>query len=310
MRVKTHQDVQLEDGILIAGWPGMGNVGLSALNYLRRKLDASLLAEIDVSTYFTPDAILVENGIAKLPEVPANTLYSVQDPALIVFEGEIQLGGTGGIEVANEILNIAQQHRIRTVYTGAALALPVSYTQPSRILGVANQEPLRDTLSQYKVEIMQQGHVAGLNGLLLGFAGLRGVEAACLLATMPRYALALPNPKAAKALVEVFESILNVHVDMEELDQSIERMDQYMGEIEGRIRAAFSSLEEEEQPEEVDEDEVPHYAMERIERLFGEVRADRSRAPLLKEELDRWGLYELYEDRFLDLFRKGQQDEV
>jgi len=310
MRVKTHQDIQLEGGILVAGWPGMGNAGLSAVNYLRRKLEASLLAEIDVSTYFTPDAIVVENGIAKLPEVPTNTLYYVQDPALIVFEGGIQLGGAGGIEVANEILNIAQQHRVRTVYTGAAFALPVSYTQSTRVLGVANQEPLRDALSQYKVEVMQQGHIAGLNGLLLGFAGLRDLEAACLLATMPRYAIALPNPKAAKALVEVFESILNVSVDMDELDRSIERMDQYMGEIEGRIREAFSSLEEEEQPEEVDEDEVPHYAMERIERLFGEVRTDRSKAPLLKEELDRWGLYELYEDRFLDLFRKEQQGEV
>ena len=42
---------------------------------------------------------------------------------------------------------------------------------------------------------------------------------------------------------------------------------------------------------------------EKIENLFDEVKQDKSKAPLLKSELDRWNLYELYEDRFLDLFR-------
>lgn len=304
MRVKMHQDIQIEEPVLVAGWPGMGNVGLGAMNYLRRKLEATLFAEIDVSSYFTPDAIVVEDGIAKLPEVPTNGLYYVGDPALIIFEGGIQLGGAAGIGLADEILNIAQRYEVRTIYTGAAFALPVSHKEPPRILGVANQERLRDILPQYGAEILQQGHVSGLNGLLLGFAGLRGMEAACFLATMPQYAIGLPSPKASKAIVEVFEHILNISVDMEEFDQSIGQVDRYMAEIEGRIRTAFSTMEEE-QIGEVDEEEVPHYAMERIEKLFEEVRTDREKAPLLKEELDRWDLYDLYEDRFLDLFRKG-----
>jgi hypothetical protein len=42
--------------------------------------------------------------------------------------------------------------------------------------------------------------------------------------------------------------------------------------------------------------------MERVEHLFQIVAKDHSRAPELKAELDRWKLYELYENRFLDLF--------
>jgi hypothetical protein len=48
--------------------------------------------------------------------------------------------------------------------------------------------------------------------------------------------------------------------------------------------------------------------MEKIERLFLEARADRTRAPELKKELDRWNLFELYEDRFLDLFEDDKKD--
>ena len=37
-----------------------------------------------------------------------------------------------------------------------------------------------------------------------------------------------------------------------------------------------------------------------------EIKSNRNKAPILKKELDRWNLYELYEDRFLDLFRKDE----
>jgi proteasome assembly chaperone (PAC2) family protein len=43
----------------------------------------------------------------------------------------------------------------------------------------------------------------------------------------------------------------------------------------------------------------------RIEQLFEEARAEPRRALALKEELDRLGVFKLYEDRFLDLFRRA-----
>jgi hypothetical protein len=51
---------------------------------------------------------------------------------------------------------------------------------------------------------------------------------------------------------------------------------------------------------------VPPYIVDKIEKLFTEAAEDKSKAILLKGELDRWDLYMLYEDRFLDLFRKEQ----
>lgn len=49
---------------------------------------------------------------------------------------------------------------------------------------------------------------------------------------------------------------------------------------------------------------APAAAVRQIDRLFREVEAgNRSDIDLLKQELDRWGLFEYYQDRFLDLFR-------
>lgn len=54
----------------------------------------------------------------------------------------------------------------------------------------------------------------------------------------------------------------------------------------------------------VDSSGVTAHARHSIEELFNQVRRDRSKAGELKMELDRWGLFSEYEDRFYDLFRR------
>ena len=81
-------------------------------------------------------------------------------------------------------------------------------------------------------------------------------------------------------------------------------MDQQLAMIEERIREFFPSVSKEDDEEiaTIEEEKVPHYVMEKIEKLFIDARRDKTRAPELKKELDRWNLFELYENRFLDLF--------
>jgi len=50
-------------------------------------------------------------------------------------------------------------------------------------------------------------------------------------------------------------------------------------------------------------DGVPGAAVQAIDRLFLEVQQGAN-PDMLKRELDRWGLFEAYQDRFLDLFRR------
>lgn len=54
----------------------------------------------------------------------------------------------------------------------------------------------------------------------------------------------------------------------------------------------------------VDRGGIPRYTRHAIEQLFEEAREERAKVYELEAELRRWGLFEEYEDRFLDLFRK------
>jgi hypothetical protein len=49
---------------------------------------------------------------------------------------------------------------------------------------------------------------------------------------------------------------------------------------------------------------IPADARIRIEELFRQVSRGETAPEVLKEELDRWGLFDEYEDRFLNIFRK------
>lgn len=49
---------------------------------------------------------------------------------------------------------------------------------------------------------------------------------------------------------------------------------------------------------------VPQDARHLIEELFEKTRKDPSRAPELAAELNRWGLFHEYQDRFFNLFKK------
>lgn len=301
--------------VLIAGWPGMGQVGIGAAGYLRRHLGARLVARIDTSPYYQPDSIEVTNGLGRVPSPPRQSFYYVPEPPALVFVGDSQLAGDAGLRLAGEVLDYARRHGVTSIYTGAAYAQPISFRQPTEVYGVATDETLLAHLGLLGIEPLKEGRITGLNGLLLGLARSHSIPAACLLATMPQYAVETANPRASKAIIRVFERILNTSVDMAEMNESVRETDRLLEEFENRVSDAIRNLKqgmeqrfdesrdaadgapgtEEERPE-------PHELMERIERLFDEAQRDRTKALLLKQELDRWGLFALYEDRFLDLF--------
>ena len=143
--------------VLLAGWPGMGSVGIGAIDYIRRKLDAVAFAEIDMQSHFTPEAMIVEDGLATFPDPPAHVFYAVEEHDLIIFQSEAQIGGVPGDELLDKILDVGQRVGIDTVLTGAAYLTQSSHKEEAQVLGVANNTEFRDLLASHGVEILKEG---------------------------------------------------------------------------------------------------------------------------------------------------------
>ncbi len=293
---------------VLAAWPGMGNVGLITVDYLRRKLDSKEFAEIDMSPFFIPDSIVVKDGIAQLPEIPTSVFYAVHNPDLIIFESNAQLSGREGIMVIKMLLDVVKQFSINRIFTFAAFAQPMSHASDSQALITCNSQSMLDSIKMENLLPMPDGYIAGLNGLLLGIAASQRIDAACILGTIPSYASNLNYPKASLVLVKVMRDLAGIEVDTSDLEEAVEAMEQQFDMIEERIREFIPSLNRDEEVDiaEVEDEKVPHVIMNRIEKLFEEAARDRKKATELKKELDRWKLYELYENRFLDLFKDNK----
>ncbi|MDO8525967.1 MAG: PAC2 family protein [Candidatus Omnitrophota bacterium] len=306
-KIKYNKDIGLVDPIMIAGWPGMGSVALGVVDYIQRKLNAVKFAEIEVDPLAIIDSVVVEDGLTAFGQTPKNTFYYTKNPDLIIFKGEAQLPGHEGILLLEEVLELALKFKVKRIYTGAAFPVPASYKDHPQVYSAFNQKTLKEPLARLGLIPMESGHISGLNGLLLGFAGKKGIGAACLLATMPQYAISLPNPKASLAIIEVLQRILGFRLDIEEMGEYIRDMDEKMSLIEERVKDVMVMDTKEHGPNsEQTKKIVPPYIMKKIEKLFREATSNKSKAISLKSELDRWDLYKIYEDRFLDLFKENQ----
>jgi proteasome assembly chaperone (PAC2) family protein len=179
---------------------------------------------------------------------------------------------------------------------------------PSRVFCAATDANILADLQEAKLHTLDDGHIGGLNGILIGAAANGGLRGACLLGEMPHVFTQLPYPKASLGVVRAFMKLADIDLDLGELTQQAETADQQLAMLLSKMEAALSQREaegESYEPETFQENRLRPEDEERIERLFEIARDDRSRAYELKQELDRLDVFADYENRFLDLFKRS-----
>ena len=71
-----------------------------------------------------------------------------------------------------------------------------------------------------------QGQISGLNGLLIGMAGERNIEALCLMGEFPLYlAHETSYPKGSRSVLEVLSAMIEADLDFGRLERWIQRTD-------------------------------------------------------------------------------------
>jgi len=244
MGIKFYQKPELENPILIAAWPGVGNVGLIAVDTLRGALNAELFAEIEPWDFFYPRAVSIRGSELEDMSFPGCRFYfkRLKHNDLIFFIGEEQPSGERkGYQMANLVLDMASLQGCHMIYTAAAAIAPIHHTVKPRVWGVPNTEELLSEVGRYPNIIMMsdiegqgnEGNITGLNGLLLGVARKRGVSGVCLLGEMPVYMSQFPTPypEASKSILQVLSHSLNINIDLSTLERLSRQVGQKIDEL-------------------------------------------------------------------------------
>jgi proteasome assembly chaperone (PAC2) family protein len=296
MGVRLYREPQLENPVLIASWPGIGNIGIIAVDTLRGVLKAEEFGEIEPWDFFYPKQVLIRKGILQQLEFPASKFYfkRMKGKDIMLFvgeeqpteEGRIYAEGRKAYHMAGLVLDVAQRFGCRRIYTsGAAVALTHHSLMP-RVWAVPNSENLIPETRGYENTVLMSdiegrgghGNITGLNGLLLGVARKRGLEAVCLMGEIPVYLQGLPlsYPRASKAVLEVISRNLGIELDftnLDELDQKVEeRIEEFYRQIPLEMREQLDRLKHVAHPQPAEPgpitEEEEKKIVEDIERFF------------------------------------------
>ncbi len=319
--------LKLHEPILICSWPGLGMVGNYVLNYIISQLKPTIYAQLNVDEYYSPHNILIQNGIISLPKSNENKFYyyKAQEYDLLFFLSDTQPSQNNMYKLAKEIINFAETLKVNHIITFAGMPSNIIHTDKPKLF-IAQTE--QNNNLGFNLPIMGYGIVEGMNGVILGVAKEVNINATCILAEIPVYTIDMENPQTSLRILKLFEKMFLLKFNFNQIDTDILNMEE-------KIKVIFEELNQKAQKlitqfdtphntknkydvvnipgvsfEELKKRikfSIPESAKNKIDELFKLSAQDIKYAKELKDELDRWGVYKDYEDKFLNLFLKSKK---
>ncbi len=217
MDVQFTDKPKLDKPVMIAAWPGMGFLAKISADYLRRRIKASQFAEIN---YFH-NVLIYNNSIAELAPIK-HKLYASEKENLIICVGDAQPSiPEESLRLAQQISDIATEMGVSRIYTMAAY--PNEFYEEPKVYGVFTDENMREELSSAGVEMLEDGAVNGLNGVLIGIAKSQGIEGVCLMGDIT-YAN-VPQHLASKAVLQTLVKLIDIEIDTQQLEIRAKKID-------------------------------------------------------------------------------------
>lgn len=232
--IKELTKIELKNPILVEGLPGLGMVGRIATRYLAKQLKAKKLAKL-YSPHFPYYVLVNKKGSVRL--LQGEFFFwknQTGENDFIFFTGDSQAQTIEGqYDVASSILDFAEKNNVKIIVTIGGYRKEVEETP--RVVTVSTSPTLLNKAMKAKAVPSPAGNpIVGTAGLLLGLAKFRKIDAICLLGETRGY---LPDPRAAKSVIEILQKMLKIKVDLSELDKEIEKSKEIverMQEIEKR----------------------------------------------------------------------------
>ena len=225
--IKLSAKPKLKAPVMLAAWPGVGNVAMLVANYLLDKLDFKDLAEIDASQFFDPIGVLSREHLIETPQFPQSHFYYWKNKNgehdIILFIGDDQ-PDVKIYDFAGCVLDFAKAYGVERVYTCAAAMTNIHFTEQPKVWAVATNKTLVEELRKF--DLLQKGsiQIAGLNGLLLGMAKERDYDGICVMTEVPSQTSRMENPAAALAILQIFVRLLEIEIDTKDLTEHAKEM--------------------------------------------------------------------------------------
>ncbi len=215
--MKEFAPVQANNPVLIEGLPGLGLVGKIAIRYLIKQLKAQKFAYL-YSPHFPYFVLVNKKGNVRLLRGAFYYVKTAGANDILLFTGDSQSQTIEGqYEIADSMLGFAKKHGVGTIVTIGGYRMEAT-EKPKVIVAGTSQEILGKALGAGATLSPSGSPIVGTAGLILGLARFKKISALCLLGETRGY---LPDPQAARSVLEVLRAMFNFNIDLAGLDEDI-----------------------------------------------------------------------------------------
>ncbi len=216
--IKELKQVEPNNPILIEGLPGLGLVGKIAIRYLIKKLNAKKFAHL-YSPHFPYFVLVNKKGSVRLLRGAFYFWKNKHGPNdLILFTGDSQSQTIEGqYEIAECMLDFSQKYGVKTIVTIGGYRMETK-EKPNVFAAATDQELLSKAIDAGAALSSSGSPIVGTAGLILGLARFKKINALCLLGETRGY---LPDPLAARSVLEVLKIAFNFDADLTDMNEEI-----------------------------------------------------------------------------------------
>lgn len=216
----------LENPILIEGFPGVGLVGTISATYLAEKLNMKPFGHI-VSEKFPP--LTAIHHYAPLHPI---RLYKSKKHNIIVLFSEFIIPLESIYELSEVILTWSKKRNIKEIISLGGIVLG---GEQDEVFGIVSTKDLLKNLKKANITPIKEGATTGVSGVLLAECAAINFPAISLLAeSKPDYM----DPRAAAMVLEALKSLTGLKFDTDELIEESKTIEAKMKELIERAKDA------------------------------------------------------------------------
>jgi len=220
----------LNDPIVLIGWPGIALVAKLAITSIKDSINAKEF--LDIEFFDFPPKSNVEKGKMQIPSAKVYFKSRKEDnkPDLFILTANYQPQTSQGVfefsqQFCEEMDRLTESKIKMYISAGAMVTERIRDAPLVHVCGT-DQEILDSFLKYENTTLMEIGVIAGANGILPAWAGKKGfAPGVCLLAeTLPLPMMAL-DPRASKALLVILKEYYDIEMNFDELNSKIDEME-------------------------------------------------------------------------------------
>jgi uncharacterized protein len=238
VKICNFEEIDLKDGIVIAGFPSIGLVSTIAANYL---IDALNLKQIGCVTSSQFPALSVVHTGAPLSPV---RIYAGTKPGagkIVVFVSEFKPKPNLINSISETIMQWVCDKECKLLISPEGMVVEGKSSEDEanvEAYAIGSTESARNMLMSKDIAQFKNGIIAGVSGVLLNLGKQKKIDVISILAEAhPNY----PDARAAAAAINIMGLIMGVEINVKPLYEESERIEMQLQKMHKQAKPMVSA---------------------------------------------------------------------